>query len=100
MSIFVADIEMFYGRPVSVEAGDVMCLIKRRAYELALAVPHSPHALAAGAQPQLYVRVKTPCQARGFALALEDAEQLYEDLLQMMAYMQNKRQKTGASRPL
>jgi hypothetical protein len=52
-------------QPFEVVRHDVMCLVKRHAYELAVAVPHSPHAPADEAQPRLHVRMKQPCRAGG-----------------------------------
>jgi hypothetical protein len=79
---------------------DVMCLVKRRTYELAFAVPRAPHTLTHGAQLCLHVRLKTQCQTGGFTLTLAEVEQCYEDLLQIREYMQSERQKIGTSKPL
>ena len=79
---------------------DVMCLVKRDAYELAFAVPHLPRTHADEAQPCLHVRVKQPCQAGGFVLDLEDVESFYEDLLQMIEYWQIECQKIGRTKPM
>lgn len=87
-------------QPFEVVTHDVMCLVKRHAYELAFAVAHSPHAPAGEAQPRLHVRVKQPGQAGEFVLALEDIERFYEDLLQMIEYLQTERQKVGMSKPM
>jgi hypothetical protein len=70
---------------------DVMYLVKRRAYELAFAVAQAPDASAHGVQPRLHVRMRQPCQGGGFVLSLREVERFYEDLLQMMLYIQNER---------
>jgi hypothetical protein len=41
-------------QPFDVAAHEVMCLMKRHAYELALAVHHLPHAFEGGSQPCLH----------------------------------------------
>lgn len=100
MTVSLADLDISCDRLSSEETHDVMCLVKRHAYELAFAVPHAPHVLDDGAQPRLHIHVKRPCQAGGFALNLEDVERFYEDLLQMLEYLQNERQRTAASKPV
>jgi hypothetical protein len=100
MTISSAALETSCDQPFDAATYDVMCLVKRRAYELAFAVPHSPPALADGAQPCLHVRVKQSPQGGGLLLSLEEVERFYEDLLQMMHYVQNERQKNGASKPI
>jgi hypothetical protein len=87
-------------QPFSVAACDVRCLVKRHAYELALAIPHPQHASAGGSQPCLHVRVKRPCHVGGFVLGLEDVECFYEDLLRMMEYLQSERQRIGPAQPM
>jgi hypothetical protein len=77
-----------------------MCLVKRHAYELAFAIPHAPQMQLYPPQPHVYVRVKTVGQTAGFILDLTVVEQLYEDLLRMLEYLQRERQKTEASKPL
>jgi hypothetical protein len=99
MSVSLANFNATYDRSLNEDTHDVMCLVKRHTYELAFAVPHAPQALACGAQPRIYVRAKTPCQAGRFILELADVEQFYGDLVQMLEYMQSERQKTGVSMP-
>jgi hypothetical protein len=41
-------------QPFDLAAHDVMCLMKRHGYELALAVPHLPHPSAGGSRPCLH----------------------------------------------
>jgi hypothetical protein len=77
---------------------DVMCLVKRHTYELTFAIPHTPQTQTRHPQPHVYVRVKAPGQAAGFILDLPDVEQLYEDLLQMLEYLQRERRKTEVSK--
>jgi hypothetical protein len=81
-------------------AHEVICLVKRHTYELAFAVPPSAHGLPGGAQPCLHVRLKQTCVAGGFVLNLADVECLYEDLLQMVEYLQNERHRTGLSQSI
>jgi hypothetical protein len=85
---------------VSLAAPDIMCLVKRHTYELAFAIPHSPQGSPAEALPCLHVRVKHTGDAGGFVLNLGDVECFYEDLLQMMEYLQNERQRVGLSKPI
>ena len=99
MPVSPAKLDAPHGRPPSEETHDVMCLVKRHTYELAFAVPHSPDALARGAQPKVYIRVKTPCRTGQFIFDLADVERFHEDLQQMLEYMQSERQKTGISTP-
>lgn len=79
---------------------EVMCLVKRHLYELAFVVPLAPQSPSGDAQPCLYMRVKAMDNAGGFRLNLEDVECLYEDILQMMEYVQNERQRMEASKPI
>jgi hypothetical protein len=97
MSISPAHLDASPDRPLSENTHDVMCLMKRHTYELAFAVPRSPQALTCGAQPRVYVRIKTPCHAGRLSLDLVDVAQFYEDLLQTLEYMQSEGQKPGAS---
>jgi hypothetical protein len=99
MSVSLAILHESDDRTSGNDTHAVMCLVKRPTYELAFSVPQKPHAQACSTQPHVYVRVKTPCQAAGFILDLPDVEQLYEDLLQMLEYMQRERRKVGASNP-
>jgi hypothetical protein len=87
-------------QPFDVAAHDVMCLMKRHAYELALAVSHLPHALAGGSQLCLHVRLKRPWHGGGFVLSREDVECFYKDLLRMMEYLQSERQRIGPAQPM
>ena len=87
-------------RPSGCDTHDVMCLVKRHTYELTFAIPHAPRAQTCRPQPHVYVRVKAPGQAAGFILDLPDVEQLYEDLLQMLEYVQRERRKTEDSKPV
>jgi hypothetical protein len=100
MTVSLVTPDASYDQPFEVVTHDVMCLVKRHAYELAFAVPHAPHAPADEAQPRLHVRMKQPCRAGEFVLALEDVERFYEDLLQMIEYLQTERQKIGMSKPM
>jgi hypothetical protein len=100
MTVRLVAPETSLDQPLDAATHDVMCLVKRRAYELAFAVPLEPHALTGGAQPRLHVRVKQPGHAGGFVLSLREVEGFYEDLLQMMQYLQNERQKTGSSKSI
>ena len=99
MSISLATLHESDDRPSGHATHDVMCLVKRHTYELTFAIPHAPQAQICRPQPHVYVRVKTPGQAAGFILDLPDVEQLYEDLLQMLEYLQRERQKAEASKP-
>jgi hypothetical protein len=87
-------------QPRGHDTRDVMCLVKRHAYELTFAIPHTPQTQTYRPQPHVYVRVKAPAQAAGFVLDLPDVEQLYEDLLQMLDYLQRERRRTEVSKPL
>jgi hypothetical protein len=100
MTVSLADPKLSCEQPLGAETYDVMCMVKRHAYELAFAVPHASRAIACGAQPCMHIRVKTPCQAEGFVLTLENVARFYEDLLQMMEYLQREHQKLGTSKPL
>jgi hypothetical protein len=92
MTVSLTIPDMPCNQPLDAATHDVMCLVKRHTYELAFAVPLPPYTLAGGAQPRVHVCVKQPCQTGGLVLNLEDVECLYEDLLQLMAYIQNERQ--------
>jgi len=78
---------------------EVMCWIKRSAYELAFAVPQAPHVGACGARPRVYVRMKTPSEDGSFILDMPDVERFYGDLRQMIEYMQSERRKAGQQPP-
>jgi hypothetical protein len=79
---------------------DVMCLVKRPAYELAFTLPHVPHAMRDETQLRLHVHVKWACQAGEFVLSLGDTARLYEDLLQIIEYWRTEGQKSGRSKPV
>jgi hypothetical protein len=100
MSVSLVTLHESDDQPGGNDTHDVMCLVKRHTYELTFAVPHAPQAETCHTQPHVYVHVKTPCQAAGFILDLPEVEQLYEDLLQMLEYMQRERRTTGASKTL
>jgi hypothetical protein len=76
-----------------------MYWVKRPAYELAFAVPRAPRRGACGAQPWVYLRVKTPRQGKSFILDMPDVERFYGDLRQMIEYIQSERRKIRASTP-
>jgi hypothetical protein len=95
MTISPTGSDLSYDQPFDAGTHDVVCLVKRQTYELTFAVPHIPQALAWGAGLRLLIRVKQPCQAGGFVLNLEDVQSFYEDLLQMIAYLQSERQRIG-----
>jgi hypothetical protein len=97
MTVFPTTPAMSCDQRFDAAAHDVICLVKRHTYELAFAIPPSAHGLRGGAQPCLHVRVKQTCVGGGFALNLEDVECFYEDLLQMMEYLQNERQRIELS---
>jgi hypothetical protein len=100
MSVSLVTLHESDDRPSGNDTHDVMCLVKRHTYELTFAIPQAPQAQTCRPQPHVYIRVKTPCQAAEFILDLPDVEQLYEDLLQMLEYMQRERRKTGVSKTL
>jgi hypothetical protein len=91
---------------VSLATHEVMCLVKRHTYELAFAIPDLPHDSPEETQPHLHgrvnlhVRLKQTYDTEGFVLNLEDVERLYEDLLQMMEYLRNERQRIELSKPV
>jgi hypothetical protein len=95
MTVFPTTPAMSCDQSFDAAAHDVICLVKRHTYELAFAVPPSAHGLPGRAQPCLHVRLKQTSVAGGFVLNLEDVERFYEDLLQMMEYLQNERQRIG-----
>jgi hypothetical protein len=100
MSVPLTTLQECANRPSGHDTHDVMCLVKRHTYELTFAIPHALQAQTCRPQPRVYIRVKTPGQAAGFILDLPDVEQLYEDLLQMLEYLQRERRKTEASKPI
>jgi hypothetical protein len=100
MSIPIVTLHESDDRPRGHDTHNVMCLVKRHTYELTFAIPQAPQAQTCRPRPHVYVRVKTPDHAAGFILDLPDVEQLYEDLLQMLEYLQRERRRTEASKPL
>lgn len=100
MSVSLTTLRASDDRPSGLDTHDVMCLVKRHTYELTFAIPHAPQAQTCRPQPHVYVRVKALGQTAGFMLDLPDVEQLYEDLLQMLEYLQRERRKTEGSKPL
>jgi hypothetical protein len=100
MTVSIATPDISCNQPFDVATHDVMCLVKRHAYELVFALPHALHAMADEAQLRLQVHVKWPCQAGGFVLSLKDVERFYEDLGQMIEYWQTERQKIAMSKPV
>ena len=100
MTVLLATPDMSNHQSFDVATHDVMCLVKRHAYELAFALPHSLHAMADEAQLCLHVHVKWPGQAGGFVLPQRDIARVYADLLQMIEYWQTERQKIARSRPV
>jgi len=100
MSVSLTTLHESDDRLSGADTHDVMCLVKRRTYELMFAVPHAPQAQTCSTQPRVYVRVKTSCQAAGFTLELPDVERLYEDLLQMLEYVQHEHRRPTAPKPL
>jgi hypothetical protein len=99
MTVSLATPDITCDQSFDVATHDVICLVKRHAYELAFALPHSPQAMADKAQLRLHVHVRWPCQAGGFVLSLGDIERFYADLLQMIEYWHTERQKTGLTKP-
>lgn len=99
MSVSLATLHESNVRHSGRDTLDVMCLVKRHAYELTLAIPHAPQVQICRRQPHVYVRLKAPGQAAGFILDLPDVERLYEDLRQMLEYLQRERRKRKALRP-
>jgi hypothetical protein len=93
MTVSLADHDVSFDQSLGEQAHEVICLVKRHAYELAFTIPHAPIALAHGAQPSLHIRIKTLCPTGGFILSLDDLRCFYEDLLLMMEYLRSERQK-------
>jgi hypothetical protein len=100
MAVALASPETSCDHPFDAATHEVMCLVKRRAYELALVVPHTPHGLAGAVQPCLHIYVKQPCEAGGFVLSLQEVERFYEDLLHMRNYVQHEGHRLGAAQPI
>jgi hypothetical protein len=88
--------DAIYGRERSEGSHQIMCLVKRPSYELALAVPHAPQVTVRQDNSCLHVRLKMPCQSPAFVLDLETFKHFHEDLLCLLEYVQTERQKLGA----
>ena len=99
MTVCLETVVTFNDQPFEVAMHGVRCLVKRRAYALVITLPHSPHTMADEVQVRLYVLVKWPGQAGRFMLSLQDVERCYEDLLQMVAYIQTEPQKVAMTTP-
>ena len=100
MTVSLATPDMSCKQPFDVRTHDVMCLVKRHAYELVFALPQALHAMTDEAQLCLHVHVKRPCQAGQFVPPLGDIQRFHEDLLQMIEYWQTERQKITMSKPM
>jgi hypothetical protein len=97
MSISITTTDAIRGRERSEGSHQIMWLVKRPSYELALAVPHTLQVTVRQDNSCLHVRLKMQCQSPAFVLDLETLERFHEDLLCLLEYVRTERQKVGAS---
>lgn len=79
------------------EGQQIMFLVKRPAYELAIAVRHAPQMTMREDLPHLHVRLKAQCQSGVFVLDLATLKGFQQDLLCLLEYVQTERKKLVAS---
>jgi hypothetical protein len=77
---------------------EIMCLVKRPAYELALAVARAPQVTKEQDKSRLHVHLKTQCPSLAFVFDLETFKHFHADLLCLLDYVQTERQKPVASK--
>jgi hypothetical protein len=71
------------GRKPSERPYQIMFLVKRRSYELAIAIPHAPQVAMAQDHPRLHVCLKASRQSGAFRLDLATLQCFQQDLLSL-----------------
>ena len=74
----------------------VMYLVKRPAYEFVFATPTGPPLFHGIERAFFQVRFKAQPQTDSFALNLEELEDFYDALTQLVEYIRTEREKRGA----
>jgi hypothetical protein len=73
----------------------VMYLTKRPAYEFSFAIPEEHRLFLSAARPLFQVRFKHQRQAHDVVLNLDELEDFYEGLSQLVEYIKTERERRG-----
>jgi hypothetical protein len=79
-------------------AYQVMYLVKRPAYEFALAIPEALPLFQSADRTFVQVRFRGRCQSQSFVLSWEELEDLYQGLSQLVEYLRTERERCRKSR--
>ena len=98
MTVALESDHLVCDRQPNADMQHIMYFVKRPSYELALVVPETLQA-AQREQACCHVRLKTTCQTGAFVLDVKNLAQFYEDLVGMMEYVRNEREKSPGPVP-